>query len=90
MEEGITVFCDGYIHHFYPGSLLGSGRRGVLYGRKYTQDRLVAASSLVTLVTMLTMSLWLQRVSQHHSPMASILMGKSSTSHGLSKSSSSC
>lgn len=47
--NGMGNIC-GYVHHFYPGPFLGSGRRGVLYGRKHTQARLVAASSLVTLV----------------------------------------
>lgn len=48
-EEGTSVFYDGYAHHFYPGPLLGSGRKGKLLGGKCTQARPVAASSLISI-----------------------------------------
>lgn len=47
VEEGTSVFCDGYDHPFYPGPLLGSGGRIVLHGGKHTEAWLVTASCLI-------------------------------------------
>lgn len=86
VQEKNPIFCERYLHHLYCG-VREWEEENVTWG-KYTQARLVAASSLISIKSPLCCSL--NDLLSAESPTVAISAGKTNTSHSLSKSSCGC